>query len=174
MTRLRNLFVSSNQICKVDPEVSKKLLALETLVLNNNKIEEFTDLDGLLECKTLKYLSLMENPINKKPHYRLRIIGMLPWLRALDFRKITMDEKKAAKNLRLGASEDVEESETMPSKRSSTRSKMDRSAAVEAPKSKRQKLSEQELEKIKKQIAEATSLEEISRLEKILETGYNL
>src|SRR5690606_3410761 len=143
MKRLKTLLISSNQIVRVEPEVAEKLIALETLVLNNNKISEFEDLDGLVGCKALRYLSLMENAITKKPHYRLTVISKLPQLRCLDFRKVTQAEREAAEELFTSASG--------TGKSKSRSRKAGAGADVEEPKSKRQKLSEKEIEKIKDQ-----------------------
>ncbi len=160
MKRLKTLLISSNQIVRVEPEVSEKLMALETLVLNNNKIGEFENIEGLVGCRTLRYLSLWDNPITKKPHYRLNVISKLPQLRCLDFRKITQSEREAAEELASGPK--------------TGKAKARKATSIGATKSKRQKLSEKEIEKIKQQIKDASSLDEINRLEKILESGYLL
>lgn len=168
MTRLRTLLISSNQITRVEPEVSEKLAALEMIVLNNNNIVEFEDvIEGLEGCKSLRYLSLMDNPLTKKPHYRLTVISRLPQLRCLDFRKVTQSEREAAQELL--ASHD---GKTLKRGRKPAASG---SSAEEGSKSKRQKkLDAAEIAKIKEQIEGAESMEEIARLEKILETGYSI
>jgi hypothetical protein len=61
---------------------------LETLILTNNRIHDLADLDPLAEMKKLRYLSLLGNPVTKKPHYRLYVIHKLPNLRLLDFSKV--------------------------------------------------------------------------------------
>lgn len=168
MLRLKSLFCSSNQIVSVNQEVGQKLASLEMLVLNNNKISEFEELDGLKECKTLRYLSLLDNPITKKPHYRLTVISQLPQLRCLDFRKVSQAEREAADELVTGKSSAKPTAAKGRGRRAAVKT------AEAAPAAKRQKLSAAEREKIKAQIAAADNFEEVSRLEKILETGYNL
>lgn len=163
MYRLKNLFASNNQIVKIEPGFAEKLLSIESLMLNNNKIEDFADIDTLENCKTLRYLSLMDNPLTKKPHYRLSVIAKLPWLRALDFRKVSQEELKAAKDLHSLAE----------SGSNRGRKKVAPSEEASKPRSKRQKLSAEEISNIKQQIVQAESLEEIARLEKILESGYS-
>ena len=167
MTRLRTLLISSNQIARVEPEVSAKLAALEMLVLNNNNIVEFEDvLEGLEGCRTLRYLSLMDNPLTKKPHYRLTVISRLPQLRCLDFRKVTRSEREAAQELLAGY-----DGKTLKRGRKPATSE----SSAEESKSKRQKkLNEADIANIKEQIKKAESMEEIARLEKILETGYSI
>lgn len=163
MNRLRNLFVSNNQIVRVEEDVSKKLLALECLVLNGNKIEGLADLDGLGECKTLRYLSLMDNPVTKTQHYRLLTIAKFPWLRALDFRKITLHERHAAEDL-ASKGTTSRRNKTAASELQPTKAKRARTTA----------LSEKERASIRQQILEADSFEEVARLEKLLESGYSL
>lgn len=169
MLRLKNLFVSSNQICMVTEEVATKLVALETLVLNNNKIGEFEEIEGLKGCAKLQYMSLMDNPITKKPHYRLTLISMLPQLRCIDFRKVTRAERDAARDLLDGGSTDAKAKPTRGHKVPAAAKK-----EASAPAAKRKKLNAKEIAKIKAEIVAADSVEEISRLEKILESGYNL
>lgn len=173
MLRLKTLLISSNQLCRVEAEVGEKLLALETLVLNNNKISEFEELDGLVGCKTLRYLSLLDNPITKKAHYRLTLISKLPQLRCLDFRKVSQAEREAAEELLTGTATAKPAATKTGRGRRAAASKS--SAVADVPAAKRQKLlSVEERERIKEQIAAADNFEEIARLEKILETGYNL
>jgi len=171
MRRLKTLLASYNQISAVDSEVADKLIALETLVLNNNKVSEFEELDGLVGCKGLRYLSLLDNPITKKPHYRLTIVAKLPQLKCLDFRKISQAEHQAAQDLVAGSSG---QKHVIATKGGRGRKAKDVKDETLAPQTKRQKLNVKEMAKIREQINTADSIEEISRLEKILETGYNL
>lgn len=165
MLRLKTLLLSSNQICMVTDEVATKLLSLDTLVLNNNKIGEFEEIEGLKECSKLQYLSLMDNPITKKPHYRLTLISMLPQLRCIDFRKVTQAEREAASDLIDGESTETTKAKTTRGRKAPAATKKE----TTGPAPKRKKLA-----KIKTEILAADSVEEISRLEKILESGYNL
>jgi hypothetical protein len=46
------------------------------------------DIDPLASLTSLQHLSLLENPVTKKQHYRLYTIHKLPKLRVLDFKKV--------------------------------------------------------------------------------------
>lgn len=167
MSRLKTLLISSNQINRIESEISEKLTSLETLVLNDNKLAEFEDIESLSGCKNLRYLSFLDNPITKKAHYRLTLIHKIPQLRCLDFRKISQAERQAATEMFSVTAKPA-------GKAGRGRKAATTVAADEEPKTKRQKLNAKEIAKIKAQIVAADSMEEIARLEKILETGYNL
>ena len=62
---------------------------LDTLILNNNLLQELTDIDPLSTLPKLTHVSFARNPIAMKKDYRLYIIHMLPNLRTLDFNRIT-------------------------------------------------------------------------------------
>jgi len=88
MKRLKNLICANNRIQKIEPELSKYIPHLQTLVLTNNQISELGDLDALESMKELHTLSLMDNPVLGKKHYRLYVIARCPALRYLDFKKV--------------------------------------------------------------------------------------
>ncbi len=62
---------------------------IDTLILNNNLLQELTDIDPLSTLSNLFHVSFARNPIAMKKDYRLYIIHMLPNLRTLDFNRIT-------------------------------------------------------------------------------------
>lgn len=155
MRRLRTLLASNNQISKLDngAELGVKLPRLEMLVLNNNAISEFGELQPLCAFKNLRYLSLIDCPVTRKAHYRLTVVKMLPQLRALDFRKITLSERTAASS--------------MFGEKHPTATTTD--SEIQPPPSKTRRV---ESERIAEAIKNATSLEEIKQMEKILATGH--
>jgi U2 small nuclear ribonucleoprotein A' len=81
--------VSNNRLAYIDPEVCSKLVNLETLVLNNNELSELGDLEPLKGLQKLKVLSLYDNPVTLKPHYRDYVIFTLPQVKFLDFNRVT-------------------------------------------------------------------------------------
>lgn len=86
MPRLKNFFVSNNQITEMN--LANNLPGIEMLILNNNKI---TDLNLLLKelsrLKKLRHLSLIGNPICMEKDYRERVFDQITGLSTLDFRK---------------------------------------------------------------------------------------
>lgn len=57
---------------------------IRELFLRHNQIDNFQEIAYLRGMKCLKNLSLLENPICQLPHYREKIISMLPQLTKLD------------------------------------------------------------------------------------------
>ncbi len=132
------------------------------LVLNNNRISTIQDIEALLKMPALKYLSLMDNPICKEKHYRMQILACLPKLRALDFKRVTPLEVQLALKMFPKRLESI--------KGTSNKRQHDSAEDDEIPAGK--KLTPAESEKIKEAIKNASSLEEISRLERILQSGH--
>ncbi|CAM6032184.1 unnamed protein product, partial [Sphagnum compactum] len=90
LRRLKHLYVSNNRISKLDPLLSSKIPSLETLILTGNLLSDLADLRSLVLFNQLKTLSLIDNPVSKRPHYRLFVIDLCPYLRVLDFERITI------------------------------------------------------------------------------------
>jgi U2 small nuclear ribonucleoprotein A' len=88
LRRLRTLLLSHNRISSIGPGLGSALPNLETLVLSRNSLARIEDLSGLSELKNLQRLVLLENPVCKLPDYRVRIVGLVPSLRTLDFVKV--------------------------------------------------------------------------------------
>lgn len=169
LSRLSSLLLSNNSISRIDVEYFSphQLPKLETLVLTNNRILDLNDLEPLgCFAATLKHLSLLDNPVTKKPHYRYFVLSKLPKLRTLDFKRVRPVEITAAlkmfpsdgsKTFDLDLSLDTNH-EIVSDERPKKRGKLS--------------LSEDQVVKIKKAIAEAKTLAEINRLEKILQAGH--
>jgi U2 small nuclear ribonucleoprotein A' len=85
--RLRILLLNNNKIGKIG-SLGASLPNLDTLILTNNKINNLSDIDPLAELHSLQRLSLLDNIVTKKQHYRLYVIHILPKLKVLDFRKV--------------------------------------------------------------------------------------
>ncbi|XP_046864115.1 U2 small nuclear ribonucleoprotein A'-like [Xenia sp. Carnegie-2017] len=99
LKRLKSLIMNNNRVCRIGEGLATCLPNLETLVLTNNSMNDLSDLDALKSVKTLRYLSLMRNPILNKPNYRLYVIHSLPQIRVLDFQRIKLREREAATRL---------------------------------------------------------------------------
>lgn len=159
--------------------------SLESLILTGNHLEELSDIDQLATLENLTTLSLLHNPITAKQHYRLYLIYKLPQLKLLDFRKIKMKERNEAKS--LFKSKKGKEIQKEISKRAKT---FTPGGNIPNAKSKgkcfklrRQKkkfkllyglagLTDQEIRKIREAISRASSLEEVERLQRLLQSGH--
>jgi U2 small nuclear ribonucleoprotein A' len=168
LNRLSSLFLSNNSISKVDSEFfsPKQLPSLHTLILTNNRILDFDDLEPLKTfSQSLRHLSLLDNPVTKKPHYRYFVISKLPKLRTLDFKRVhpvevvvaqKMFPADGSKTFDLQQADEIvcQDEQERPRKRGKLA------------------LSDDQVETIKKAIGAAKTLAEVNRLEKILQAGH--
>ncbi|RMZ89701.1 hypothetical protein DV736_g3095, partial [Chaetothyriales sp. CBS 134916] len=97
--RLNTLLCARNRIQGVDRRLGDMLPNLTTLVLTSNVVKEMGDLEGLRGCKRLTHLSMVENPVQKREHYRSYMIWLCPSLRFLDFQRIKDVERERARDL---------------------------------------------------------------------------
>ena len=72
----------------------EKLEKLQTLYISNNRILELFEIEKLAELPNLLDLSLLHNPIARKPNYRMIVIKRLIQLMVFDGKEITMEERK--------------------------------------------------------------------------------
>lgn len=165
LQRLSTLLLGNNLISKIDSEFfsSKQLPSLNTLILTNNRILDFVDLEPLKEfAGSLRHLSLLDNPVTKKAHYRYFVISKLTKLRTLDFKRVRPAEVAAAlKMFPADGSKtfDLQQADEIVSdQRPNKRGKL--------------ALSDEQIVRVKKAIAAAKTLAEVNRLEKILQAGY--
>ena len=103
MRRLRTLLLANNRISVLSQSLHLSVPNLTTLVLTNNNVSELGDLEPLKDVKSLKYLSLLGNPVREKKWYRDWLVWRISGLRVLDFQRI----KDKVKPFRLYGSSDV-------------------------------------------------------------------
>merc|ERR1712071_38242 len=121
--------------------------------------------DPLAEFTNLTYLSLLSNPVASKPLYRSYIIQKLPNLRVLDFRKVKLQEMEAARSLfksRKGkelAKEIAVKTTNFPS------------GAEVGGKNQTGGPSTEEARAIREAVANASTPEEVERLNQMLKAG---
>ena len=72
---------------------------LDTLILTNNRLTKFSDIDGIASCKTLTRLTLAGNMVANLQNYRLYAIYKIPTLKSLDYQNITQKERENAAQL---------------------------------------------------------------------------
>ncbi|KAK4935726.1 U2 snRNP complex subunit [Elasticomyces elasticus] len=172
--RLNTLLFGRNRIQAVDRRIAEQIPNLSTLNLTANHVKELGDLEGLIGCGRLTHLSLVENPVTRKEHYRLYLIWSIPSLRFLDYQKVRDAERQQANELFGTADAPTELAAKI--KGTKTRS-FDVGAGVngKAADSKRQgvrtQLTETEKKRVQEMIKNAKSLAEITRIEKDLAEG---
>jgi len=159
--RLSTVLLNNNRISTIDNGLGSKITNLENLILTNNRLENIGDLDPLVEFKKLQNLSLLRNPVTKQKHYRFYVIHKLPSLRILDFLKITSKERKEADKLFSGETgvklvSTITQTKATPSQPDLSTSNL---------------LTNDEKDKLKERIRTATSMEEVQRYERILQSS---
>lgn len=167
LKRLHVLMLMNNRISRIAEDAFNPLPNLCSVILTGNKLEKLVDLEPLTQLKTLTRLSLLENPVTKVKHYRPYMIHKCSkTLRILDFSRIKDKERKAATLLFAGDRgkkllEEIAPPRTVGKENTATSSS---EAAKTGP-------SPEVIERIKKAIAEAETIEEVTRLERALKSG---
>jgi len=129
-------------------------------------MSSISEIDNLATCRSLVRLSLVDNLVTKLKFYRLYVIYKLPNVRVLDFQKVKLKEKMAAKKLFEG-SKGKEIIEEMLAKKFKGADEND-----EEVKNIQNTLKDDTKKKmILSLINNATSLDEIKKIEKSLQLG---
>jgi len=180
LPRLSTILLNNNRIARIGEHLEECLPKLESLILTNNNLTELADLDNLASIKTLRHLSLLRNPVITKTNYRLYVAHKIPQLRTLDFQKLKLKDREAATKL-FKVKKTVPPS---PKDQKESIAKMKKTGLFSVGEMKK-KLpptpapiehkddgpSKQDIEAIKKAIASAKTLEEIEKLNKLLQSG---
>ncbi|CAE7255853.1 SNRPA1 [Symbiodinium necroappetens] len=166
LKRLRVLMLMNNRISRIAPDCFDPIPNIVSLVLTGNKLEKLVDLEPITQLKNLERLSLMDNPVTKVKHFRPYMIHKSSkTLRILDFNRIKDKERKAATLLFAGERGKKLLEEIAPPRvvgKEPTEKVSDVSKSGPSP---------EVIERIKKAIAEAETIEEVTRLEKALKSG---
>jgi len=94
LKNLKTLMLTNNRISKIEKDFAINCPFLKNLVLINNKIADFEQIDNIASCKSLEKLYLLDNVVTKMKNYRLYVIYKIPSLRILDFQRITKKERE--------------------------------------------------------------------------------
>nr|CAG8464655.1 12429_t:CDS:2 [Entrophospora candida]CAG8474398.1 14186_t:CDS:2 [Entrophospora candida] len=178
LRRVHTLLLANNRINRLDLQLFEFLPNLTTLVLTNNNITELSDLQPLSGFKRLQYISLLDNPVTRKQWYRSWVIWKIPSVRVIDFKRVRDMERKEAKKLfettkgepttlaKSISETTIEPGEGVVSSATTTN--------INLPKSNLPTIgmSTEEQAQIKEAIRNAKTLEEVARLEKLLQSGH--
>merc|ERR1711865_976565 len=166
LKRLKTLLLMNNRISRIADDCFHALPNLISVTLTGNKLEKLVDLEPLTQLKTLERLSLLENPVVKVKHYRPYMIQKCTKnLRILDFNRIKDKECKAAGLLFAHErGKKLLEEIAPPRVIKDMSDKPAEGAAKLGP-------SPEVIERIKRAIAEAETIEEVTRLERALKSG---
>lgn len=167
LPRLKCLLLNNNRIYRIAPHLEESVPNLERLILTNNYIQELGDIDALSTLSNLRVLSLVNNPVTEKEHYRLYVIHKLPHLRLLDFSKVKKSERDDAQREFTG----VEGEEK--AKRIGIKSKaVDDDLKRELEERDREHLKKVHLEDARAAEKDAINMQSIQRINNLLKSGY--
>ncbi|KAG4305360.1 hypothetical protein PORY_001530 [Pneumocystis oryctolagi] len=170
LLRVRTLLLSRNRISSISSQLASTVPNLRTLILTSNSISELSDINCLSGLKKLTMLSLMDNPVSRKEHYRLWTIWQCPCLRILDFCRVFQREHEAAKML-FGVS--IHEPTALAASILGTKPHtFDVNQSIDEGKDSHVKLTDDERKRIQDAIRNATSMNEIAKLEAMLNEGW--
>ncbi|CAG8627937.1 888_t:CDS:2, partial [Paraglomus occultum] len=174
LPRLRRLLLANNRITRIDPQLAEYLPNVNTIVLTNNNISELSELEPLGGLKKLQYLSLLDNPVTRKKHYRSYVIWKVPSVRVLDFKRVRKVEREEAQKLFVTA--DGSES-SLAKSISETAAKTFEPGEGIFPSTNKPNVpthgttTSEDQNKIREAIKNAKTLDEVARLEKLLQSG---
>lgn len=169
LPRLTQLLLNNNRVTRISEGLSKTLPSLKTLVLTNNHLATLTQLEPLGQLAGLTSLSLVDNPVTKAEGYRAYVIALLPKLRTLDFKRVRGAERAAAEAAHRKSRKPAPMRGPATSG-SGARHQQQQQSAAAAPLLKAGP-SEEQKAKIMLAIANASSIEEVKRLEAALKAG---
>uniref|UniRef100_A0A023ENQ1 Probable U2 small nuclear ribonucleoprotein A' n=1 Tax=Aedes albopictus TaxID=7160 RepID=A0A023ENQ1_AEDAL len=162
LPRLKCLLMNNNRIVRISDTLHESLPNLESVVLTGNNVQELGDLEPLAKLPNLQALSLLTNPVSTKQYYREYVAFRFPNLRLLDFRKIKLKEREAAKELFKSKKGKELQREIM------RKAKL---AMPAADKPTVHNATPADIHKIKEAIKRATNLHEVERLTRMLQSG---
>ncbi|KYN44774.1 putative U2 small nuclear ribonucleoprotein A' [Trachymyrmex septentrionalis] len=162
LKRIKTLFFNNNRIVRIGEGLEQYIPNLQCLMLTGNMIQELGDLEPLIPLKNLTNLCLLQNPVSAKPQYRQYIVYRFPQLRLLDFRKIKQAEREVATEYFRSKRGKEMAREIAKKVKAQTAG-----AAADKPLT-----TPEERNKIREAISNASSLEEVQRLSKLLQAGH--
>ncbi|KAF2148996.1 small nuclear ribonucleoprotein U2, A [Myriangium duriaei CBS 260.36] len=170
--RITSLYCARNRISHISPSLGKSLPKLSTLVLTENSLSDLSDLAPLRSCAKLVYLTVLENPVAAKEHYRLWIIFLLPSVRHLDFIRVRDAERTASREL-FGTLVAPTDTARKILQQTTGRPLPVADGDGGEPPAKRMKvrMTDEERKRVEQMVRDATSLKEIERLERMIAEG---
>lgn len=169
LPKVRTLLIARNVIYSVQASIAEYLPDLKTLSLINNSITNFSEIEPLAKLNRLENLYLTGNPIAVNEHYRLWVIWRVDQLLILDFEKIKAKERQEAVKL-FGSKDSPSElaQQIMNAKPREEDHSGEKTMSINA-----KKLSTEQIAELREQLAKATNLDEIDRIERTLKGSIN-
>lgn len=145
------------------------------MIIDHNRLE-LGELNSLANHPSITYLDVRFNPAAEAPRYRHWLVYILPRLRVLDYERVTDKERKEAQELfetsdgRPTAA--AQEIRALKTTRSDELDASNDNTFVPGGEDKGRLLTAEDRENIRKAIMEASSVDEVARLERMLRDGF--
>lgn len=123
LTQLEDLSLYSNKIAVV--EGLEKCVGLQCLSLGNNRIESMEQVIRLRQLRSLKMLTLSNNPICKEADYRSLVLAYVDNITYLDYALIDPQDRFTAKEAYHDELLDIEEKESVLAEKAARDQAMD-------------------------------------------------
>lgn len=173
--RIRTLLLARNRVSSIQPTLVNSIPLLTNLQLEGNDIKELADLDPLGSFSRLTHLVLKDNPVTKKENYRYWVLWRCAAVRFIDYQKVKQAERDTAIELFGTAAEPTDLAKTIMGTKSSATfdvaSSANGSTGGLSSRMSRIKLTDKEKKRLQDMIKNATSLDEITKLETMLKEG---
>ncbi|KAK0659099.1 U2 small nuclear ribonucleoprotein A' [Lasiodiplodia hormozganensis] len=169
--RVTTVLLARNRLSQIQPGIARTIPSLTTLSLADNNVRELADLDPLGGFSRLIQLNLTNNPVCTKENYRYYLIFRIPSLRFLDFQRVRDSERQKAKELFGTPDEPTELAKQLMRQRGTAVPDASAGANDVAAGMAHVKLTDAERASIEEQIKTANTLDDITRLEKLLNEG---
>jgi len=163
-SRLSTLLLNNNHIARISPTLGEQLLSLQTIILTNNRVAQLSEVDHLVGCTKLTTLSLVNNPVARRQHYRLYVIHKLPSVKVLDFSKVKPQERADAARLFKSAAGKLMQQDVDAEASTFT-------PGEDMPSNPMANFTEEQMAQVRAVIAAATTPEEVDRVERQLKAG---
>eukprot|EP01025_Chloroclados_australasicus_P044872 TRINITY_DN4889_c1_g2_i1.p3 TRINITY_DN4889_c1_g2~~TRINITY_DN4889_c1_g2_i1.p3 ORF type:complete len:238 (-),score=47.28 TRINITY_DN4889_c1_g2_i1:688-1401(-) len=175
LQRLSMLLLSNNRITRIATGLNDVIPNLEWLVLTNNQMRQLKDLDPLSELQKLCVLSLVGNPITKIRGYWHYTVHICKNLKMLDFKKVKQKDREMAEQM-YGAkpAAELQENGNQQKEQQKEQQQIQQKLVLEQNQEIKQVAktpTAEELMAIKAAIANAQTIEEVRRLEQVLQSG---
>ncbi|ESW97261.1 hypothetical protein KL918_000868 [Ogataea parapolymorpha] len=168
LRKLKTLLLARNRIVDIDANIAALLPHLNTLSLVENNISHIPNLLPLRHCRNLENLYLTGNPVTSSEYYKEFVVWLVPGLTVLDFERVKPRLKKAAEEL-LGT---FDRPTKLALKLLNNKELEPLKEPISTETQQSIRLTEEERSKLEADLINATSLDEIDRIELALKRGY--
>jgi Leucine-rich repeat (LRR) protein len=111
LSKLEDLSLYSNYIKKIDGLWNCS--SLQCLSLGNNKIESLEEVQQLRKIRSLRMLTLSDNPVTDQPDYKTVVLAFISELKYLDYRLVMQEDRNTAKEIHADILDEVEQNENV-------------------------------------------------------------